>query len=201
MADSEAKGPLDGFHHRDVTDLQGFTNFANAIGLDVGYSNGEIWVAAVLARFTGVLVLYLDQVLPKVQISEGSETIRSRLSVRWSRVAMLAGVMTSLQIILALGTIYYCRGSVLIPDEVSPLSGLGHLQIPRASTFTSIVSRSSFGKSEESTVRAWFSLRKKEDGIRRWILEFDKQEPDLAVKGQRSIDKNGPELGRMQNEV
>ena len=161
-----------------MTDLQGFTNFANAIGLDEGYENGEIWVAAVLGRFTSVLVLYLDEVLSKVQITESSGTVRSRLSVHWRRVVMLVVAMMSVQIIMALGTICYCRGSVLIPDEVSPLSGLiGHLQIPRTSTFTSMVSRSSFMKAEDSTVRAWFSL-KKEGGIRRWILEFDKLESD-----------------------
>ncbi|KAF8433604.1 hypothetical protein BGX38DRAFT_203099 [Terfezia claveryi] len=186
-ADSEketAKRPSakpDGFRSRDVTDLQGFTNFANAIGIDEGYENGEIWVAAVLGRFAGVLVLYLDEVLPKVQIVESSGTIRSTLSVHWTRVVMLVVVMTTVQIILALGTICYCRGSILIPDEVSPLSGhIGHLEIPRTSTFTSMISRSSFGKAEDSTVRAWFSL-KNEEGTRRWILEFG----DSEVRGMQ----------------
>lgn len=173
----------DGFRSRDVTDLQGFTNFANAIGLDEGYENGEIWVAAVLGRFTSVLILYLDEVLPKVQIVESSGAVRSTLSVHWTRVAMLVAVMTAVQIIMGLGAICYCRGSVIIPDEISPLSGLiGHLEIPRTSTFTSMVSRSSFVKAEDSTVRAWFSL-KKGDGIRRWILEFEPDDVGLKNKG------------------
>ena len=204
-ADSEKEtaerppGKSDGFQSRDVTDLQGFTNFANAIGLDEGYDNGEIWVAAVLGRFTSVLVLYLDEVLPKVQIVGSSGTVRSRLSVHWRRVVMLVVVMTAVQIIMALGAICYCRGSVLIPDEISPLSGLiGHLEIPRTSTFTSMVSRSSFVKADDSIVRAWFSL-KKEHGIRRWILMFEHD--DLGLKEQELTGKGGSELKGVQSEV
>ena len=112
---------------------------------------------------------------------------------------MLVVVMTAVQIIMALGAICYCRGSVLIPDEISPLSGLiGHLEIPRTSTFTSMVSRSSFVKADDSIVRAWFSL-KKEHGIRRWILMFEHD--DLGLKEQELTGKGGSELKGVQSEV
>jgi len=203
IANSEkATTESDGFRHRDVTDLEGFTNFSNAIGLDEGYKNGEIWVAAVLGRFTIVLILYLDEVLPKVHITESSGTIRSRLSVHWSKVAMLLAVMTGLQVIFAVGAIWYCKGSVLIPDEISPLGGLvGHLQIPRSSTFTSMVSRSSFMRTKDSTVRAWFRLHK-EGGVRRWILEFDRLGSDvLKLSEQRFIAKDDSEQREVPSEV
>ncbi|KAF8417393.1 hypothetical protein EV426DRAFT_623297 [Tirmania nivea] len=202
MGDSESANS-DDFRYRDVTDIQGFINFANAIGLDESYENGEIWVAAVLGRFTSMLILYLDEVLPKIQITESSETVRSRLSVHWRRVVMLVAAMTGIQIVIALGTIYYCRRSVLIPDEVSPLGGLiGQLRIPRTSTFTSMVSRSSFLRAEDSTVRAWFSLTQ-EGGTRRWILEFDKLEPENLGLPNRSrlVGKDGSELKGMQSGV
>lgn len=177
-ADSEqetaaSSSASNGYRHRDVTDLEGFTNVANAIGLDESYDNGEIWVAAVLGRFTAVLIMYLDEALPKVQLKQRPEKVRGSLYVQWKRLGALAGVMIGIQILLAVGTIWYCMGSVLLPDEISPLQLTGHLTIPRSTTFSSMVSKRRPSRAEgEDFVRAWFRLKMR-NGVRRWILECD----------------------------
>ena len=175
IASSESSFRLDDWQYRDVTDLNGFTNFARAIGLDEGYSNGEIWTAAVLGRVTSVLIMYLDEVFPRVYTNNDSTVIRSKLLVRWDRMLILVLCLTGGQILLATGMIVYCKGSVLIPDDVSPLGELvGTLAIPRSATFAGVVSdinRRSGGGIGRSHVQAGFSLKGRNGGVRRWILE------------------------------
>ena len=178
--DSETNGVVGDFHHRDVTDLEGYTNMANAIGLDINYTNGEIWTAAVLGRMIAVLVVYLDEVLPKVPIRGTWHDVRSRLLVNWQRVITAVCVMMGLQIILAAATLWYCKDSVLIPDEISPLGDLiGRLAIPRSSTYSSIVSRMTpldMVKGRRM-VRARFQPKGRisQPGPKRWILEIERR--------------------------
>ena len=40
--DSGANSVVGDFHHRDVTDLEEYTNIANNIGLDITYTSGEL---------------------------------------------------------------------------------------------------------------------------------------------------------------
>lgn len=205
-----------GFHYRDVTDLEGFTDFANAIGLDSSYPNGEIWVAAVLGRLTAVLILYLDETLPKAVLSETWPTARSKLSVRWSRVGGLLGVMVGVQVALALGTVCYARGAVLIPDEVSPLGELvgsaGALAIPRSSTMSGIGAGRGGGRrgrrDRGEYVRARFCMRN-EGGTRRWILVFegegedggDRDTPGAEMSEAAAAGKSGKSLGYKERRV
>lgn len=175
--DSEAKGVVEGFHHRDVTDLEGYTNMANAIGLDFNYANGEIWTAAVFGRMTAVLVAYLDEALPKVPIRDNSYAVRSSLMVNWDRVVTAVSVMMGLQLLLTAATVWYCKDSVLIPDEISPLGDLiGRLSIPRSSTLSSIISHITVDPvTGRRMLRARFQpkARSSQRGPKRWILEVE----------------------------
>ena len=170
---SEAKGVVEGFYHRDVTDLEGYTNMANAIGLDLNYESGEIWAAAVLGRMMAVLVVYLDETLPKVPIRDTRHYVHSSLSVNWDRVIIAVSIMMGLQILLTAVTIWYCKDSALIPDEISPLGDLiGRLAIPRTSTYSSIASRITLGPAQGRWLRARFQ-RKGNSRPKRWILEIE----------------------------
>ncbi|KAI5783231.1 hypothetical protein DFH27DRAFT_656377 [Peziza echinospora] len=112
------------FNFRLVAEADGLNILTQAIGLINNYQNGEMWVAGLLGRFTGALVLHMDKVLDRTTIEEERTHVKNTLRVKWKRVAIVLGCLAVGQLLIAAGSLWYCHGSILVSDDVPSMAAM-----------------------------------------------------------------------------
>ena len=66
----------------------------------------------------------LNDLLAPIEIEKDSRVIRTKLVVKWIRIAQVLGILAGFQVIFALSALIYCKGRVELLDDVSTMSAM-----------------------------------------------------------------------------
>ncbi|KAF8423514.1 hypothetical protein EV426DRAFT_717345 [Tirmania nivea] len=104
--------------------FESFRDFLPTQGFGYGIkrkdqSVSELWLAAYLGNYIGNCLSYLNDFLQRIEIEPEVPGIKTKLLVKWSRVATTLGSLAVFQVLFGLAALLYCRRSVEIVDDVS----------------------------------------------------------------------------------
>ena len=107
--------------------LEVFRDSDSTLEFDFGVSRRDRgasarWLAAYIGNYQGNCLGYLNEVLRRVKIEHGDSGIKTKLEVKWERVAGTLGGLAGFQIIFGVAALLYCRRGFHIVEDVSPLS-------------------------------------------------------------------------------
>jgi len=103
-----------------------FRDFVSTLEFGFGVSRQDrnasaLWLSAYIGNYLGNCLSYLNQVLGRMKIKEGSTGSETKLEVKWKRVAGTLGGLAGLQIVFGLAALLYCRNSHKVVENVSDL--------------------------------------------------------------------------------
>jgi len=103
-----------------------FRDFFGTVEFDFGVSRQDrnasaLWLSAYIGNYMGNCLTYLNQVLRRLKIKEGSTSSKTKLEVKWERVAGTLGGLAGLQIVFGLAALLYCRNGYKVVEDVSDL--------------------------------------------------------------------------------
>jgi len=108
------------------TSSEYFRNFLSTLEFDFGVSRQDrnasaLWLSAYIGNYMGNCLSYLNRALGRVKIKEGSSGSKTKLEVKWERVAGTLGGLAGLQIVFGLAALLYCRKGHKVVENVSDL--------------------------------------------------------------------------------
>ena len=80
------------------------------------------WLAAYIGNYLGNCLSYLNEVLRRDEIQREDSGTKTKLEVKWERVAGTLGGLAGLQIIFGVAALLYCRRGFHIVEDMSALS-------------------------------------------------------------------------------
>jgi len=105
---------------RDFYPPDGFRN-----SVDHGNQTAsELWLSAYLGKYIGNCLSLVNDLLERVQIEPESNGIKSKLLVKWERVAGTLGGLVIFQVLFGLAALWYCRRGFEIVDGVATYSSM-----------------------------------------------------------------------------
>lgn len=87
-------------------------------------SAAELWLSAYLGNYIGNCLIFLNNILERVEIEPGTADINIKLLVDWRRVATILGGLAIFQVLFVLAAFFYCGRSCEIVDDVSTFSSM-----------------------------------------------------------------------------
>ena len=100
--------------HRDF-----FPTTAFRLSVERRDQGAEVWLAAYIGNYIGNCLSYLNDVLTRVEIEQARTDIKTKLLVKWERVAATLGSLAVFQVLFVSATLLYCRRNFEILDDVT----------------------------------------------------------------------------------
>lgn len=101
-----------------------FRDFSPTLGFSYGISRNnqsasELWLSAYVGNYIGNCLSFLNDFLQLVEIEPESQKIKTKLLVKWERVAATLGGLAVFQLLSGVAALLYCRRKFEMQDDVS----------------------------------------------------------------------------------
>jgi len=106
-----------------------YRDFYSTLEFDFGISRqnrtaSALWLSAYIGNYIGNCLSYLNEVLERIEVKKEMNGTKTKLEVKWRRVAATLGGLAGFQILFGLAALFYCKQGFQIVDDVSTLSSM-----------------------------------------------------------------------------